>query len=327
MGYEHFEDIKEIPAEVKLIKCKLDSLSFDISINNFVGLVKLSFMNYLESKYENKIIFKRTLFLIKSWSYYQASILGSNLGLMSSYALEVIVIYLFNQFPHLIKNECDALFLFFKTMCEIDWDKEVLSVLGIISKEDFIQTKNKLQNQKLNKLNSSNLIKIETEKWESLINDEELYIFMKKYENLLYGEKSVQIKKNIEIKLINIVDPLLLSNNLGRSVNFHNFSKIQKVFQFANLDSNKIILLKQKQTDLLVYLNRLFQLFDKIIIFNNPSLYQSILNKPQLLYVEVEIEEEKETNTSKYLSVEPFFQELSQQTVELFNSKFIKKEK
>jgi len=40
---------------------------------------------------------------------------------------------------------------------------------------------------------------------------------------------------------MNIVDPIFPTNNLGKSVNFHNFSKIKKVFEYAASSNNDLI--------------------------------------------------------------------------------------
>ena len=60
------EYLERIEADVRLIKCKFEGVSFDISIDNFVGLFKFIFMNNLEKKYLDPYFYKRTLLLIKS---------------------------------------------------------------------------------------------------------------------------------------------------------------------------------------------------------------------------------------------------------------------
>lgn len=43
-------------------------------------------------------LFKRSIILIKSWCYYESRILGAHHGLISTYALETLVLYIFHVF-------------------------------------------------------------------------------------------------------------------------------------------------------------------------------------------------------------------------------------
>ena len=49
-------------------------------------------------------LFKRSIILIKAWCYYESRILGAHHGLLSTYALETLVLYIFHQF-HSSLNE------------------------------------------------------------------------------------------------------------------------------------------------------------------------------------------------------------------------------
>ncbi|KAL5713273.1 hypothetical protein ACHQM5_015365 [Ranunculus cassubicifolius] len=70
---------------VKDIQCICaDSMVVDISFNQHGGLCTLSF---LEEHYTNK-----------RWCYYESRILGAHHGLISTYALETMIIYIFQVF-------------------------------------------------------------------------------------------------------------------------------------------------------------------------------------------------------------------------------------
>lgn len=43
-------------------------------------------------------LFKCSIILIKAWCYYESCILGAHHGLISTYALEVLVLYVFHLF-------------------------------------------------------------------------------------------------------------------------------------------------------------------------------------------------------------------------------------
>lgn len=46
----------------------------------------------------NDHLFKRSIILIKAWCYYESRILGAHHGLISTYALETLVLYIFHRF-------------------------------------------------------------------------------------------------------------------------------------------------------------------------------------------------------------------------------------
>ena len=48
--FELISDIKIINAGIRLLKCKIGSISLDISINNFSGLYKILFIDFIESQ-------------------------------------------------------------------------------------------------------------------------------------------------------------------------------------------------------------------------------------------------------------------------------------
>lgn len=43
-------------------------------------------------------LFKRSIILIKAWCYYESRILGAHHGLISTYGLETLVLYIFHLF-------------------------------------------------------------------------------------------------------------------------------------------------------------------------------------------------------------------------------------
>jgi hypothetical protein len=299
VGYAQITEINLIPAEVKIIKCKIDNLSFDISLNNFVGLFKLSLMTYLETKSFDKIIFKRTLFLVKCWSYYEGNILGSNVGLMASYALEVLIIYMFNKFSHKFTNEIEATLFFFNMINEIDWNKNIVTVFGTVSIDTYHE------DLKNNNFNLNELLRKIIEKF-SKINLDEIINFTKNFEKF---DKFQNLgKKSIDMRLMNIIDPIFHSNNLGKSLNYHNFSKIKKIFEFAKEDAD---VLRERKKNFSItafeYLNSLTKIFSKVMINNCSDLFYLNLPQPKIiifpqynnLEINYEDSQEDQTNTPK----------------------------
>ncbi len=283
VGYAQVTEINLIPAEVKLIKCKIDNLAFDISINNFVGLFKLSLMNHLESSCFDKSIFKRTLFLIKCWSYYEGTILGSNVGLMASYAIEVLTIYMFNNFSDKFNNEVEALFCFFNLMNDIDWSKYIVTIFGLINIDTYHEDLKNYQ------FNLNDVMKNITEKY-SKLNLDQIVLFTKNFEKLSNLDKFQNLgKKSIDIRLMNIIDPIFHTNNLGKSLNYHNFSKIKKVFEFAKEDSDLLNDSKKKfSISPFEYFNALAKIFSKIMVNNNPDLFYFNIPQPKIIIFPLE---------------------------------------
>lgn len=51
-----------------------------------------------------KHLFKKSILLIKAWCFYESRTLGANHGLISTYALETLVLYIFNLFHKELKK-------------------------------------------------------------------------------------------------------------------------------------------------------------------------------------------------------------------------------
>lgn len=49
-------------------------------------------------------LLKRSILLLKSWCMYESHILGSHSGLISTYALETLVLFIINTFGHELKS-------------------------------------------------------------------------------------------------------------------------------------------------------------------------------------------------------------------------------
>lgn len=306
--YQTLEKCKEISnlslihADVKIVKCVHLGIPVDISICNFVGLCKLQFMNLLESsifvKQDRISLFKRTLLLIKIWCSAEGGILGSNIGLMASYALECLVIYLFNEKNHEITTEFEGFCLFFKMMTKIKWESSIISIFGVIPVEDY-----------------QSMIKLED--FEEMLADfylknkgficplriVELSKAIRKFKDCDRTQVFNSSKRIINLKYINILDPLFYSNNLGKSVNFYNFSKITSVFELfhsslSNLNIAFATLNYDSGTTALNtpvnYLNSLLKLFSRSMSNMHPELFFQSLTRPKIV---VDLANKVDTNT------------------------------
>ena len=330
-GFELISDIKIINAGIRLLKCKIGSISIDISINNFSGLYKILFIDFIESHLntqmkkkklfndnsykENKInIFRRTLLLIKGWCFYEGKLMGSNIGLMASYTLEILVIYLFNFHYDEIHNEYEGFEKFFELMQKLKWETNIISLYGIMSNFIFyqklsnfnenIQDKDKTESnidqpfwylEKEYNNNGKDDNKGETqygiralrnENIEPLLNINELkkfILFLNK------GLGNTHLKKEGKFingdnfhKLVNVLDPLNNHNNLGKSINYHSNSKMKIVILYMNKTLKKIQEIRKKGNPFL-YLNYLLNLFKSVLSNTFVEIFASTLNTPEII--------------------------------------------
>ncbi|KAI7838796.1 hypothetical protein COHA_007411 [Chlorella ohadii] len=91
-------DVQIIQAEVKLVKCVVADVVVDVSFDTVGGLCTVAFLEAADRRIGRQHLFKRSILLLKAWCYYESRLLGAHHGLISSYALEVLVLYIFNQY-------------------------------------------------------------------------------------------------------------------------------------------------------------------------------------------------------------------------------------
>ena len=323
-SFELFSEIKIIMADIRLLKCKIGTISLDISINNFSGLYKIVLIDYIENQFktqfnknnlflessysDNKLnIFRRTLLLIKAWCSYEGNLMGSNIGLMASYTLEILVIYIFNNYYEYIYNEFDGFEKFFEILEEIDWENNIISIFGIFSNINFqkklsifnthIQNnKEKDTNEpfwyykeKYNKIDKGFNILLNNENdkdKEPLLKLNELKKLItpvnKSIGNIYLKKEGKLINSAIFDKLINILDPINNYNNLGKSINYHSNSKMKKVIIYLNQQIKRIHKMRKKGIPFL-YINSLFNLFKQTISTNFVDLFANYVNSPRIL--------------------------------------------
>ena len=327
ISFELFSDIKIIMADIRLLKCKIGSISLDISVNNFSGLYKIVLIDYIENQFksqfnknnlfldtsysDNKLnIFRRTLLLVKGWCYFEGNLMGSNIGLMASYTLEILVIYVFNNYYEFIYNEFDGFEKFFEIMEKINWEKNIISLFGVFSNINFqkklsifnthLQNSKDKDNKDTNEpfwyykdkynkidkgfnilLNNANdkdnepLLKLnELKKLITPVNKSIGNIYLKKEGKLINSA-------NFD-KLINILDPINNYNNLGKSINYHSNSKMKKVIIYLN-QQIKIIHKIRKKGNPIFYINSLFNLFKQTLSTNFIDLFANYINSPRIL--------------------------------------------
>ncbi|XP_062092445.1 uncharacterized protein LOC133798235 isoform X2 [Humulus lupulus] len=202
------KDVQYINAQVKVVKCTVKDIAVDISFNQVAGLCTLCFMEQVDQLMGKDHLFKRSIILAKAWLYYESRILGAHHGLISTYALETLVLYIVNLFHASLRGPLEVLYRFLEYYSTFDWDNYCVTINGPVA--------------------LSSLAEIMTERTEG--DDDKLLSkeFLKNCRDMF----SIPIRASeaevheFPIKRLNILDPLNDNNNLGRSVSKGNFHRI-----------------------------------------------------------------------------------------------------
>ena len=77
-------------------------------------------------------LFKKSIIFIKAWCLYETRILGSQNANFSSYAIEVMIIYLLNNYYEEAVTPLDVLRLFVRIFSRFNWANYILTIFGPI---------------------------------------------------------------------------------------------------------------------------------------------------------------------------------------------------
>ncbi|OEL33737.1 hypothetical protein BAE44_0005250 [Dichanthelium oligosanthes] len=216
----HVKEVQYIQAEVKIIKCLVENIVVDISFNQVGGLCTLCFLEEVDNLISRNHLFKRSIILIKAWCFYESRILGAHHGLISTYALETLVLYIFHIFNNSFTGPLEVLYRFLEFFSNFDWEKFCLSLLGpvpISSLPDMTAEPPRMDSGELLLTKSF------------LDNCSSAYgVVPRTQEN--QGQPFVS-------KHFNVIDPLRTNNNLGRSVSKGNYEPTLRSSYWTSLSS------------------------------------------------------------------------------------------
>ncbi|KAK3148024.1 hypothetical protein QOZ80_3BG0289650 [Eleusine coracana subsp. coracana] len=233
------KEVQYIQAEVKIIKCLVENIVVDISYNQVGGLCTLCFLEQADKLINRNHLFKRSIILIKAWCFYESRILGAHHGLISTYALETLVLYIFHIFNNCFTGPLEVLFRFLEFFSNFDWEKFCLSLWGpvpISSLPDMTAEPPRMDNGEL------------------LLSKAFLDSCSNMYGVVPHAQESQG--QSFVSKHFNVIDPLRTSNNLGRSVSKGNFFRIRSAFAFGAKSLGK--LLECPKENLIAELNQFF---------------------------------------------------------------------
>ncbi|XP_020216409.1 uncharacterized protein LOC109800120 isoform X2 [Cajanus cajan] len=221
------KDVRFIDAEVKLVKCIVQDIVVDISFNQLGGLSTLCFLEKIDRLVAKDHLFKRSIIRIKAWCYYESRVLGAHHGLISTYALETLVLYIFHQFHVSLDGPLAVLYRFLDYFSKFDWDNYCVSLKGPVSKSSLPNVVAEVPENGGNTLLTEEFIRscVESFSVPSRGSDLNLRAFPQKH--------------------LNIIDPLKENNNLGRSVNKGNFFRIRSAFKYGARKLGWILMLPE----------------------------------------------------------------------------------
>ncbi|KAK4786991.1 hypothetical protein SAY86_010824 [Trapa natans] len=210
------KEVQYIQAEVKIIKCLIENIVVDISFNQIGGLCTLCFLDEVDNLIKQDHLFKRSIILIKAWCYYESRILGAHHGLISTYALETLVLYIFHVFNKKFLGPLEVLYRFLEFFSKFDWDNFCLSLWGPVP---------------LRSLPDITAESPRKDGGDLLISKKFLDDCSAAYADSPGGQETQG--QPFVSKHLNVIDPLRVNNNLGRSVNRGNFFRIRSAFAFG----------------------------------------------------------------------------------------------
>ncbi|KAK9749501.1 hypothetical protein RND81_02G130100 [Saponaria officinalis] len=210
------KEVQYIQAEVKIIKCLVENIVVDISFNQLGGLCTLCFLEEVDNLINQDHLFKRSIILIKAWCYYESRILGAHHGLISTYALETLVLYIFHIFNNSLTGPLEVLYRFLEFFSNFDWENFCVSLWGPVY---------------VSSLPDINVEPPRKDGGELLLSRAFLHACNSVY--AVYPGGLENQGQPFISKHFNVIDPLRINNNLGRSVNKGNFHRIRSAFAFG----------------------------------------------------------------------------------------------
>jgi hypothetical protein len=150
-------------------------------------------------------LFKRSVILVKAWCYYESRILGAHHALISTYALETLVLYVFHVFHSSLRGPLEVLYTFLEYFSNFDWDKYCVSLWGPVPLSSLPGVA-AADGAEPPRKNEGTLLLTKA----FLDTCSETYSVV--------PTTSDNQTRTFNVKFLNVLDPLRESNNLGRSV-------------------------------------------------------------------------------------------------------------
>ncbi|KDD73835.1 hypothetical protein H632_c1799p1, partial [Helicosporidium sp. ATCC 50920] len=128
-----------VQAELRLLKCVVDDVVVDISFGALGGLCTAAFLESMDRSIGRDHLFKRSILLIKAWCFYEGRLLGAHHGLISSYALETMVLHVLHRHPMPHASPLRVFHRFLEVFSDFDWDACCLTLDGPVPLADVVE--------------------------------------------------------------------------------------------------------------------------------------------------------------------------------------------
>nr|CCA23919.1 conserved hypothetical protein [Albugo laibachii Nc14] len=220
-----------INADVRVVKCTIDNVAVDITVNRVGALGALVLLDTFDLRVGRHHLFKQSLVLIKAWCALDCleggqgcGVLGSKNGAFSTYAVNTMVMTLFNRWGYRIQHPLEALHLFLDIMTQFPWQECAWTIFGPVL---FTQLYQNL---------SSRIVPPgwETASANCLITREDIEqirVCLNEYFGSFDVSLGTETNAVFPLRSFNMIDPLQLGNNLARSVLPEIFPSLQVMFR------------------------------------------------------------------------------------------------
>ncbi|GAB9475632.1 DNA polymerase sigma [Globisporangium polare] len=260
-------NVNFINADVRVIKCTIDNISVDFTANRVGALGALLLLDSMDARVGFEHLLKKSLILIKAWCIHESSaytaaphgspsqpqttgasasspaghsVLGASYGAFSTYAINTVVMGLFNQYGSSITHPLQALFLFLDRMTEFPWHEAAMTLHGAVALS-ALASSSSLSNAMKKKMKSQNGRNggggIELHSAKMSVDDVEgIRLRMQEQFGAFDASSSTPNGFKVSmfpIRVCNIVDPLDEKNNLARSVSVDWFPSMKRAFRLG----------------------------------------------------------------------------------------------
>ncbi|KAL2897867.1 Terminal uridylyltransferase cid1, partial [Bienertia sinuspersici] len=170
-------------------------------------------------------LFKRSVILIKAWCYYESRILGGFHGLISTYALETMVLHVLNLFHSSLDCPSAVLYKFLDYYSTFDWNSYCIGFNGLVPISSLPEL----------------VVQLPNDCDDLLLTD----AFLRSSRETILSSTNFSGTNNVvfPVKFLNILDPLREDNNLGRSVSKGNFYRIRSALTYGARKLSDILVL------------------------------------------------------------------------------------
>lgn len=170
-------------------------------------------MNHVCKRVGRDELLKKSIILLKAWFTYESCLLGSYAACMATYALYVLIIFILNNYHCEMQTPLDVFKQFFRIWGNFDWTNNLATIYCPIKTLNFYDRLKNECNFDLDQLAlvERAMIREYRERGALLISPETLVERMIGYAAVRTGcdpvYNSLAMKKSMNLKYINIVDP------------------------------------------------------------------------------------------------------------------------